>query len=54
MILVSQDHLHVDKHWETYDVQGNYLGIMDKDTMLLYAEALPYEDRVAVREKDVK
>jgi hypothetical protein len=54
MILVSPDHLHVDKHYEAYDDDGNYLGKMDKDTMLLYAESIPYEDRIALPKKDVK
>ncbi len=48
MLLVSQDLLHVDKHYETYDEDGVYLGKMDKDTMLLYAESIPYQGRFAV------
>lgn len=42
MLLVSQDLLHVDKHYETYDEDGVYLGKMDKDTMLLYEESRPF------------
>lgn len=54
MILVNQDMSHLDEHYETYNVKGIYLGTMDKDTMLLYAEAIPYGDRFAVPKKNVK
>ena len=54
MILVSPDRLHVDGHYEAFDHDGYYLGKMDKDTMLLHAEAIPYEDRIAKPQKDVK
>ena len=45
MIFVNQDNSHPNKHYEAYN---EVLGVMDKDTMLLYAESIPYEDRFAV------
>ena len=48
MIFVNQDNSHPNKHYEAYNEVGTYLGVMDKDTMLLYAESIPYEDRFAV------
>lgn len=48
MVFVNQDHTHVNKHYEAYNDGGFYLGIADKDTMLPYAEAIPYEDRNAL------
>src|SRR5579875_1967417 len=37
MLFVNQDLSHVNKHYEVYNDEGIYLGIADKDTMLLYA-----------------
>ena len=42
MIFVSQDLLHVNKHYEAYNDRGSYFGIVDKDTMLLYAESITF------------
>ena len=53
-ILVSQDQLHTDTRFETFNDRGVYLGKMDKDTMLLYAEAVPKGDRYAMPFSDAK
>ena len=42
-ILVNQDMSYPDNHFEAYNNDGVYLGKMDKDTMLLYAQAIPYK-----------
>jgi hypothetical protein len=52
MIFVNQDLLHVNQHYEAYNDGGFYLGIINKDTMLLYAESIPYEDHNAILRKD--
>lgn len=52
MLLVSRDYSHVDGHYQVFDHRGNYLGKLDKDTMLLYAESIPHEDRVALHKQD--
>jgi hypothetical protein len=54
MFLVSRDYSHVDGHYEVFDHDGLYLGKLDKDTMLLYAESIPLENRVARPQKGVK
>ena len=51
-ILVNQDMSHPDNHFEAYNDDGVYLGKMDKDTMLLYAEAIPYKERRAIPKSD--
>jgi hypothetical protein len=40
MIFVELDNTHTKKHFEAYNEDGVYLGIMDKDTMLFYAESI--------------
>lgn len=54
MVLVSPDRLYVDGHYEAFVQDGSYLGKMDKDTMLLCAESIPYADRSAMLKQDVK
>jgi hypothetical protein len=47
-ILVGPDSSHTDSHYEAYNHDGVYLGKIDKDTLLLFAEAIPLDDRVAL------
>ena len=47
-ILVGPDSSHPDFHYEAYNHDGVYLGKIDKDTLLLFAEAIPLDDRVAL------
>ena len=47
MIFVDLDDTHDSMHYEAYNEVGTYLGIMDRNTMLLYADSLPYEYRYA-------
>ena len=44
MIFVDLDDTHDSMHYEAYN---EVLGIMDRNTMLLYADSLPYEYRYA-------
>lgn len=54
MFLLNQDDSHPDRHIETYNSKGVYIGIMDRKTLLIKAESLPFGERVARPEKDVK
>ena len=51
MLFVEQDTTHIGQDFEVYNEDGVYLGIMDKNTMLLHAESMPYTDRFAVKGK---
>ena len=53
MLFVNQDLSHIEKHYEVYDSDGFYLGKMNRNTMLLDAESVPFEDRTAMPKKDV-
>ena len=53
MIFVDLDDTHDNMHYEAYNEAGTYLGIMDRNTMLLYADSRPYPYRYA-RESNKK